>query len=42
MQWSEGDSWPVGERAEGAGSVGEVEREDEVDEKGRSELKSKA
>jgi len=27
VQWSEGDSWLVGERAEGAGSVGEVERE---------------
>jgi len=23
VQWSEGDSWSVGERAEGAGSVGE-------------------
>ena len=27
MQWSEGDSWPIGERAEGAGTVGGVERE---------------
>jgi len=27
VQWSEGNSWPVGERAEGAGSVGEVELE---------------
>ena len=27
VQWSEGDSWPIGERAEGAGTVGDVERE---------------
>jgi len=27
VQWSEGDSWPIGERAEGAGTVGGVERE---------------
>jgi len=27
VQWSEGDLWPVGERADSAGSVGGVERE---------------
>jgi len=31
VQWSEGDSWPVGERAEGAGTVGDVEHKDKVD-----------
>jgi len=42
MQWSKGNLWPVREQAEGASSVGEVERNDEVDKKGWSELKSKA
>ena len=32
VQWSEGDSWPVGERADSAGTIGEVESvRDKVD-----------